>query len=197
MRFEFATATQIIFGPGTLQEVAPIAAKMGGRALVVTGQRVERAGPLLEQLRKQGVQSVTFRVTGEPTIAIAQDGMQKARQAGCNLVIGIGGGSVLDAGKVIAAFLTNKGELLDYLEVIGKGRQLAQTPAPYIAIPTTSGTGAEVTSNAVLGSPEHHVKVSIRSPMMLPHLAVVDPELTYSMPPTLTASAGGWMRLPK
>jgi alcohol dehydrogenase class IV len=112
------------------------------------------------------------------------------RLAACDLVISIGGGSVVDTGKAIAALMTNPGDLLDYLEVIGKGKALTQASAPFIAIPTTAGTGAEVTRNAVLASPEHHVKVSLRSPLMLPRLALVDPELTYSLPPELTASTG-------
>jgi alcohol dehydrogenase class IV len=86
--------------------------------------------------------------------------------------------------------LTNPGELLDYLEVIGRGRTLAQPSAPFIAIPTTAGTGSEVTRNAVLASPEHRVKVSLRSPFLLPRVALVDPELTYDLPPAITASTG-------
>jgi alcohol dehydrogenase class IV len=190
MRFEFATATRIIFGPGTLQEIGPLAAKMGHRAFVVTGSTPERAVPLLEQLRQQGLETITFSVSSEPTIAVALDGVQRARKADCDLVVGLGGGSVLDAGKAIAALLTNSGDLFDYLEVIGQGQPLTQASAPYIAIPTTAGTGTEVTRNAVLASPEHRVKVSLRSPLMLPDLAVVDPELTYSMPPPVTASTG-------
>jgi alcohol dehydrogenase class IV len=117
-------------------------------------------------------------------------GAQRARDDRCDLVIGIGGGSVVDTGKAIAALLTNEGDLLDYLEVIGRGQPLTRPSAPYIAIPTTAGTGSEVTRNAVLASPRHRVKVSMRSPLMLPRLAVVDPELTHSMPPGLTASTG-------
>jgi alcohol dehydrogenase class IV len=113
-----------------------------------------------------------------------------ARQTECELVIGFGGGSVIDAAKAIAAMLTNPGELLDYMEVIGQGKPLVHRSAPFIAVPTTSGTGSEVTRNAVLDSPEHHVKVSMRSPLMLPHIALVDPELTHSAPPAITASAG-------
>ncbi|MFQ5795623.1 MAG: iron-containing alcohol dehydrogenase [Candidatus Bipolaricaulia bacterium] len=190
MRFEFATATRIIFGRGTLQEVAPLATRMGRRVLVVTGRTVERAAPLLEQLNEQGMEPVTVNVPGEPTTEIALAGVQRAREAGSDFVIGMGGGSVLDSGKAIAALLTNGGEPLDYLEVIGHGQPLTQAAAPYIAIPTTAGTGAEVTHNAVLASPEHRVKVSLRSPLMLPRLAVVDPELTHSMPPVVTASTG-------
>jgi alcohol dehydrogenase class IV len=158
--------------------------------MVVTGRSSSRADIILEQLDKQGIESISFSVPGEPTTDIAIAGVKKARQAACDWVISIGGGSVIDTGKVIAALLTNEGKLLDYLEVIGKAKPLGQMPAPYVAVPTTAGTGAEVTSNSVLESPEHRVKVSMRSPLMLPRWAVVDPELTYSMPPPITASTG-------
>jgi len=190
MRFEFATATRIIFGPGTICEVASLSAEMGKCACVVTGRTIERAESLLEQLNQQGIRYVTFNVAGEPTTTVAKAGVELARQAKSDLVVSIGGGSVLDTGKVIAAMLTNSGELEDYLEVVGAGKALSHSPVPHIAIPTTAGTGAEVTRNAVLNVPEHHVKVSMRSPMMLPRLAVVDPVLTHSMPPSVTASTG-------
>ncbi len=190
MRFEFATATRIIFGQGTLQDVAPRAQQIGRRAFVIAGRKVERAAPLLDQLNKQGIESTIYSVPGEPTTSVVATGVQRARKAKPDLVIGIGGGSVLDTGKVIAALLTNRGKVEDYLEVIGGGQQIVSAPAPYMAIPTTAGTGAETTSNAVLTSPPYRVKVSMRSPLMLPHIAVVDPELTYSMPPALTASTG-------
>ena len=106
----------------------------------------------------------------------------------CDMVIGLGGGSVLDTGKAIAALVTNPGDIFDYLEVIGKGQPLVHAPLPYIAIPTTAGTGSEVTRNAVIESTEQKVKVSLRSPLMLPRLALVDPELTYNLPPEITAS---------
>ena len=188
--FEFATATRIIFGPGTLRQVGPIAAEMGRRALVVTGQTVARAEPLLDQLSAQGIKTVTYSVTGEPTVEAVRAGTRRAEEAGCDLVIGFGGGSTVDTGKAIAALLTNGGDPLDYLEVIGQGQPLTQAPVPIIAVPTTAGTGAEVTRNAVLASPEHRVKVSLRSPLMLPRLAVVDPELTHTLPPEVTASTG-------
>jgi len=190
MRFEFATANRIIFGPGTLKEVAPLSAEMGKRACVITGHTIERAKSLLEQLDQQEIEHVTFNIAGEPTTTIAKAGVELARQAKSNLVISIGGGSVLDTGKVVAAMLTNRGDLEDYLEVVGAGKPLSHSPVPHIAIPTTAGTGAEVTRNAVLNVPEHNVKVSMRSPMMLPRLAVVDPILTHSMPPSITASTG-------
>lgn len=190
MRFEFATATRIIFGPGTLREVGPLAAKMGRRACVVTGRTVERAAPLLDLLDAQGIDVTTFPVAAEPTVELVRQGTQQTQEAGCDIVIGFGGGSVLDTGKAIAILLTNGGVPLDYLEVIGRGQPLIRPAAPYIAVPTTAGTGAEVTRNAVLASPEHQVKVSLRSPLMLPRLALVDPELTLTLPPAVTASTG-------
>ena len=190
MKFEFATATRIIFGPGTIREVAPEAGKMGKHAFVITGRSPERARPLLEQLNTYQIGYVTFNVPSEPTTTIVNEAVEQARLSKSDLVIGMGGGSVLDTGKAIAAMLANSGKLLDYLEVVGAGLPLTKTPAPYIAIPTTAGTGAEVTRNAVLAIPEKQVKVSMRSPLMLPRLAVVDPELTHSMPPSTTASTG-------
>ena len=120
----------------------------------------------------------------------ASEGVLVALEHGADMVIGLGGGSVLDAGKAISALATNRGDIFDYLEVVGKGQPLTNAPLPYIAIPTTAGTGTEVTRNAVLKSPSHGVKVSLRSPMMLPSIALVDPELTYSLPPEITASSG-------
>ncbi len=190
MRFEFATATRILFGPGTLREVGPSAAEMGRRALVATGLAPAYTQPLLDLLSAQGVECISFPVTGEPTTDLVRLGTRLAKEEGCDLIVGFGGGSALDAGKAIAMLLTNGGDPLDYLEVIGKGKPITRPSAPCIAIPTTAGTGAEVTRNAVLGSPEHRVKVSLRSPLMLPRLAVVDPELTYSVPPAVTASTG-------
>ena len=190
MRFEFATAGRIVFGGGTLAEAGSIAAEMGRCACVGTGRNVERAEPLLRQLEERGISYITFAVAGEPTMEIAVAGAEEARGAECDLVIGIGGGSVVDTGKVIAALLTNHGELLDYLEVVGKAESLQERPAPYMAIPTTAGTGAEVTRNAVLAIPEERVKVSMRHAWMLPSVALVDPELTYSIPPAITASTG-------
>lgn len=185
MRFEFATATRIIFGAGTLQEVGSIAVEMGKRALVVNGLPEAGRLPIAEVLTARGLDFVTLPVNGEPTVDEIRRGTQYARENHCDLIIGFGGGSALDTGKAIAAFLTNTGDITDYLEVIGLGRSLTQPSVPYIAVPTTAGTGAEVTRNAVLGSPEHRMKVSIRSPYLLPRLSLIDPELTYSLSPQL------------
>ena len=190
MNFEFATATRIIFGAGKLREVGSLAREFGKRALVVTGRTVERARPLRVLLDAAGVSSATFSVAGEPTIATVARGAQFATAEHCDVVIGFGGGSAIDAGKAIAALITNPSGILDYLEVIGRGKALTKPPQPFIAIPTTAGTGAEVTRNAVLASSEHRVKVSLRSPLVLPRVALVDPELTYNLPPAITASTG-------
>jgi len=190
MNFEFATATRIIFGPGRLREVGPLAAQCGRRAFVVTGRNSQRAEPLFSLLRENQIDSVPFSVAGEPEIQTVENAVAAARREQCDLVISIGGGSVIDAGKAVAAMMGNSGELLDYVEVIGRGNALASPSAPFIAIPTTAGTGAEVTRNAVLASPHDRLKVSLRSPFMLPELALVDPELTYDLPPEITASTG-------
>ena len=190
MGFEFATATRIIFGHGAVKDTGSIVEKMGRRAFVITGRSVERAQPLIGQLKDIGIEVTHFSIPEEPTTQLALEAVEKARRLNCDVVIAMGGGSVLDAGKVVAALLTNSGLLMDYLEVIGNGQPLKRKSAPCVAIPTTAGTGAEVTSNSVLGSAEHCVKVSMRGPYMLPDLALIDPELTYSMPPSITAVTG-------
>ena len=190
MRFEFATAAKIIFGAGTLRGAGAIAKGFGQRALVVMGRDSTRAEPLLKILREAGVGAVTFSVTGEPGLSTIEQGTALAKKEKCQFVISFGGGSVIDAAKAIAAMMTNDGTLLDYVEIIGRGKALAKPSVPFIAIPTTAGTGSEVTRNAVLASPGHKLKVSLRSPLMLAKLALVDPELTYDLPPALTASTG-------
>jgi len=190
VRFDFATSTRILFGSGEVREVAPAAKQMGGRAMLVVGCSPECAAFLIDALKKEGIGCVSWAMRAEPSVSLVRQGVEFARQEQCDLVIAFGGGSAIDAGKAIAALLTNGGEPSDYLEVIGKGQPLQNPSVPFIAVPTTAGTGSEVTRNAVLASPEHRVKVSLRSPMMLPRLAVVDPELTLDLPPALTASTG-------
>jgi alcohol dehydrogenase class IV len=148
------------------------------------------ASQLSEQLTAINIQFEIFSIYSEPTILDIEKGTELARINSCNLVVGIGGGSVIDCAKAIAALAPNKGELTDYLEVIGKGSKLELAPLPCIAIPTTAGTGAEVTKNSVIKSTEHNVKVSLRSELMYPKLAVIDPVLTFTMPPEITASTG-------
>jgi len=190
MAFEFATAARIIFGAGRLGEIGDIARALGRHALVVTGRTPERAGDLLALLREKKLEVGVFPVAGEPEVDTVRRGTALARDEGCDCVIGFGGGAALDAAKAIAILLTNDGDVADYVEIVGRGKALIVPPVPLVAIPTTAGTGSEVTANSVLASPEHRVKVSLRSPMMLPRLALVDPELTYGLPPAVTAATG-------
>lgn len=190
LSFEFATAGRILFGSGKLAEAGKLAAQMGKRALLVSGTSAFNETRLTGILESAGVEWTSFPVRGEPDIFCVEQGMTLARTQKCDLVISLGGGSALDVGKAVAAMLTNPGELMDYLEVVGKNQILHYQPAPHIAIPTTAGTGSEVTKNAVLSVPEKKIKASLRSPLMLPNVALVDPELTYSLPPEVTASTG-------
>ena len=179
-----------MFGNGVLEQAGTLAKGLGTCALIVTGRDQRRAKRLQEILNKSGVASSLLGVAGEPDLKAVEQGVAAAKKSGCDLIISYGGGSAIDAGKAIAAMLANPGELTDYLEIIGRGKSLTKGSAPFIAIPTTAGTGSEVTRNAVLASPEHRVKVSLRSPLMLPRIALVDPELTYDLPPAITASTG-------
>jgi len=141
MKFQFSTANQIHFGPGTVTHIAPMAAERGQRPLVLTGRTTERASGLIAALTERGMKTTRQAVTAEPTVDSTLEAVDKARQAACDVVIAIGGGSVIDTGKVVAAMITNSGRLEDYLEVIGKARPLVHSSAPYFAIPTTAGTG--------------------------------------------------------
>lgn len=189
MDFGFATASQIIFGNNSVEKVPQLVSELGNKVLIVTGRNTEKAQLLMERL-SSNIKATVFQIESEPTIEKIGEGVQVAGNNQCNVVVGIGGGSVIDGAKAIAALVPNKGELLDYLEVIGAGKPLTAPPLPCIAIPTTAGTGAEVTKNSVIKSLEHNVKVSLRSNLMYPDYAVLDPVLTYSMPPALTASTG-------
>ena len=158
---------------------------MGTRVLLVTGR-----SPRWTTLKESLGDCAVLKVEDEPSVELVRGGVRQARESGCDVIVGFGGGSAIDAGKAIAALLPNSGEPLDYLEVAGRGQTLEKPSAPFIAAPTTAGTGSEVTRNAVLSSPAHGVKASLRSPYLLPRLAVVDPELTLELPPAITAATG-------
>lgn len=190
MRFEFATAGRIVFGPGAVAELPAAARGLGTRALVVTGRDEDRWAAHFDALSAYGLTCATYAVPGEPTLDLVRAGVERVREHRADLVVAIGGGSAIDAGKAIAALATNPGDALDYLEVVGKGQPLAAAPLAVIAVPTTAGTGAEVTRNAVLGVPEQRVKVSLRSALMLPRVAIVDPDLTLDLTPAITAWTG-------
>jgi len=188
--FEFSTTDRIIFGPGKLNQVGSLATNLGERAMVVVGSRTDSAASLFGFLSDARIHITLFKVYSEPSVEVVREGLQLARQQTCDMVIGFGGGSVLDTAKTIAIMMTNPGEITDYLEVIGRGQAFTRPSVPTIAIPTTAGTGTEVTRNAVLVDPSHRIKVSLRSQWILPKVALIDPELTYNLPKEITASSG-------
>ena len=185
MAWEFATAGRLLFGAGVRGQLAEAVRAYGRRPLLVAGRGAIARGQIPEI-----AEAARVVVEGEPTLDSVRAAAGVFRRERCDLVVGIGGGSVLDTAKAAAALAANSGEPLDYLEVIGRGRPLESLPAPCIAVPTTAGSGSEVTRNAVLGSPEHGVKTSLRHPSMLPRLALVDPELTLTVPSPVTVTTG-------
>lgn len=190
MNFEFATASRILFGRDKVRELPSLVRSLGGSALVVTGRHPERYAPMLAALESSGVIVAVHRVVREPTVNDVVEGGEAARESGAEVIVGVGGGSVLDAAKGIAAFARNPDDPFQYLEVIGRGQPLKVDPLPVIAVPTTAGTGSEVTRNAVLGSPEHQVKVSLRHARLLPRLALIDPVLALEVPREVTLFTG-------
>jgi len=189
-KFEFMTSDRIIFERGALANIGEYSRPYGKKALIVTGSRDVVSDEIRGYLEKTGIASAHFKVTGEPSLKTTKIGLDLARDEKCDMVIACGGGSVIDSGKIIAAMLKNPGEILSYLEVIGEGKALSSPSAPCIVIPTTAGTGAEVTKNAVISSEEHKLKVSLRSSYMFPELVLLDPLLTLTMPQSVTASTG-------
>ena len=187
MSFDFSTAGRVVFGSGRTAELPALVQGLGSHALVCTGSRPDRHRALVAALP---MAAEVFTVIGEPTLDLARDAADTARTHGSDIVVAIGGGSVLDLGKAVAMLLGNGGDPMDYLEVIGRGQPITQPSVPCVAVPTTAGTGAEVTENAVLASPENGRKASLRSAFMVPRIAVIDPLLTLGCPPTVTAASG-------
>jgi alcohol dehydrogenase class IV len=190
MHFEFATAREIVFGAGAVRTLPERVRPHGASVLVVTGGDPARAASVLESMNEAGLAVTIWPTAGEPTIEDARAAVSEAHEERVEVIVGIGGGSAIDLAKAVAVLATNAGDPLDYLEMVGGGRPVVEAPLPTMAVPTTAGAGAEVTRNAVLLSREHGVKASLRSPLMLPRLALVDPELTLSLPPDVTAATG-------
>ena len=194
MKFSFRMTPEIVFGAGTLTQTPTFAARYGKRCLLVTGkQSLNRSGQLAkleESLHELRVTSTHVTVDGEPDLAITDACTRMARENQCDVVLAIGGGSVIDVAKAAAALATNGGEAFDYIEAVGRGRTIEKPSLPLIAVPTTAGSGSEVTKNAVLRVPELRVKRSIRSDSMVPPLAVIDPALIASAPRSVAASSG-------
>ena len=195
MNFEFYTANRIVFGCGEIKRLPELVQDMGKHFLIVYGGgSIEKSGVLGELakgLEESGKRITPFGgVTDEPTPQIVDEAAQAGRKAGVDAVIGIGGGSVMDTAKAAAGLITNGGSVIDYLEGVGKGAKVAKDPLPFIAVPTTSGTGTEVTKNAVIMSKEEGFKKSMRDEKLIANIALVDPELTVSVPKDVTAASG-------
>jgi alcohol dehydrogenase class IV len=190
MQFEFATPHRIIFGPGKLNSIGSLVASFGNRAFIISGAPPTVFDRLVSLLGQSKIAYSTTKVKNEPTVDNVRSTVELARQTSIDVVIGIGGGSAIDMAKAVSALLTNPGDVSDYLEVIGSNKPLSISSLPLIAIPTTAGTGSEVTRNAVIGSPIHCVKVSLRSPQLFPRIALVDPALSLTLPPSITAISG-------
>jgi alcohol dehydrogenase class IV len=191
LMFEFATVPRILIGRGAAaRRAGDEAALLGRRVFLVTGRTPSRAEPVRASLAAAGLVVTTWPTAGEPYLDDVTRGVAALAEAGTDVIVAVGGGSVIDTAKAIAAMAANPGDLLEYLEVIGAGRPLDRPALPVVAVPTTAGTGSEVTRNAVLASREHQVKVSLRSVHMLPRVALVDAELGRSVPPDVSASTG-------
>ena len=188
--FEFLSAGRIVFGTGVVQTLAERARKLGTRALWVTGKDKTRTAALASLLEAAGLELTAIRVAAEPTVEDALNALDAGRQNGVELVVACGGGSAIDLGKAAAALLANPQDPFEFLEVVGRGRPLARPALPLIAVPTTAGTGAEVTKNAVLAATLQQVKASLRHDSMLPAVALVDPALTLTLPRAVTAATG-------
>ena len=193
---EFYAPGKIIFGPGGLSQVGTEAKKLGSIALIVLGRSAMRKSGALNclthLLEENNLKYIIYEnIPSDPTVETVDTGASLARKGSCNLVIALGGGSVLDTGKAISAMVTNEGSVADYQEIEGKGRKFKTKPIPFIAIPTTSGTGSEATRNAVITNTKLGLKKSIRDLWLIPEVALVDPELTLSLPPHITAICGG------
>jgi alcohol dehydrogenase class IV len=185
--FGFATATSVIFGAGRAAELPDLVSSLGSRPFVCTGRSPQKHAALIDRLPSP---CQVYPQAGEPTVDDARDATAAARSHGADVVVAVGGGSVLDLGKAVAALLGNGTDPLDHLEIVGRGQPITRPSVPFVAAPTTAGTGAEVTANAVLAAPEAALKASLRSSYLLPRVALVDPLLTLGCPPAVTAASG-------
>jgi alcohol dehydrogenase class IV len=188
--FAFTSPAHVVFGAGALRESIPLLLAHGPRLLLLTGGTPDRAAPLTGLLRAAGAELLLAPVRGEPTFTSVRSLVAEARSFRPDAVAALGGGSVIDTGKAVAMLLTNGGDPLDYAEVIGRNQPVTRPALPFTALPTTAGAGAEATRNAVLRDPEQHIKVSLRSPLMVPRLVIIDPTTTSSLSPAVTAATG-------
>jgi alcohol dehydrogenase class IV len=193
--FAFRTAGAFAFGRGARERVADAAARFGTRVLLVTGARSLAASGELDRARERlasaRLEVVVWSVSGEPDVDAVDRGAAAARACGSQVVVAIGGGSVLDAAKAVAAVATNGGSAIEYLEDLpgAGGRTIDTSPLPLVALPTTAGTGSEVTRNAVLRVPAAALKRSMRDDRMLPCVAIVDPHFVATAPSDVSVPA--------
>lgn len=193
MNFNVAPLPQIRFGGGRLAELPDVTRAWGCRVLLITGARAFRATPawqtLTEALADCHLHDMV--VDGEPSPQLVDAAVARFRDANIDVVVGIGGGSVLDAAKAIAGLLPFGNSVLDHLEGVGRGLPYTGPALPFIAVPTTAGTGSEATRNAVLSvQGEQGYKKSFRHDTLVPRVALVDPELLHSCPPARIAANG-------
>ncbi|MCW2481818.1 iron-containing alcohol dehydrogenase [Candidatus Symbiopectobacterium sp. NZEC135] len=190
LSFSVVSPGEIRFGRGEAAGAASWLAARARHVLLVQGANPQRAAFLVDQLHAAQVRISTFTIAHEPTLTNIEQGVELARQHQVDAIVSLGGGAVIDAGKAIAALVKAQGPLIDYLEVVGNGRILESAPLTFVALPTTAGTGAEVTKNAVINVPAHRRKVSLRDNRMLPDLAIIDPTLTDNTPRSVTLASG-------
>ncbi len=183
--FEFCTSSKIIFGRGKSNLLPELIRPLGSRIMIITGSSPQRHSVLIEKIKAAGIYVSLATVSGEPEVEKITEITSLILRQNCKAVLALGGGSVLDAGKAAAILANNPGDIMEYLEVVGEGKALPCASLPFIAVPTTAGTGSEVTRNSVITVPSHRVKVSLRSPEMLPKIALIDPELLRECPLTV------------
>ena len=188
--FQLLLPGRILFGRGEAAKTAGLAAGFGPRVLVVHGRDAARAAWLLADLNRAGCGVHALICAKEPDLPMLEAALAKARVFAPDVVIGLGGGAVLDLAKALAGLIPATGKVLDHLEGAGQGLPLIQNPLPFVAVPTTSGTGAEATKNAVIDVPAQRRKVSLRDDRMMARLAIVDPALTDGCPRGVTLSSG-------
>ena len=190
MNFEFVAPARILFGAGQFERLGELSTKLGKRPLIVFNGSEALANAAKDQLAAAGLNANLFRQRGEPTVSDVDLATELARKEQVDLIAGLGGGSAIDAAKAVAALVGNGGSALDYMEVVGRGQKLTRPSVPWIAIPTTFGTGAEATKNAVIGAPDRGFKASIRGEQLLAKIVLVDPVLGQGVPPKVIAQSG-------
>lgn len=194
MNFQFLAPGRLVVGRGKISEIGVVAREFGTKVFLIADAFLQKEGCLTQvtnSLQQQGIQSVLFiKPAGEPDIIMTNSTVEAAVKEHCDAVVSIGGGAAIDLGKAVAGLVTNGGSVMEYMEGIGTGRQVEKPSLPHIAIPTTAGTGAEVTRNAVITAKDVQFKKSFRSPSLFPSVAILDAELSRTLPPQQTAYCG-------